>query len=207
VFAWRYRNELDIVQERITPLVWLFGIWVVVSIPIVAYHTLLKRTDTHAIQRVAGTSTGNLKQPNILLVSFDAMTSRDMSVYGYHRQTTPFIQKWSETASVFNRFESASNWTASSAASMMTGKRVWTHRMFQGDSKLFKSETENLPLVLKNNGYYNMAFVVNGYASVKRLGIADSFDLAPRNTELGKSLTIVGIRFGTQCITFQIVWR
>jgi len=195
--TWRYRNELDIVHERITPLVWLFGIWFMISIPVVFYHVWLKPVDVPLSKTTVGLSLEDMKRPNILLVSFDSLTSRDMSLYGYERETTPFIKKWAETATVFNRFESASNWTASAAASMMTGKRVWTHRMFQGDSKLFNSENESLPFVLDENGYYNMAFVVNGYASVKRLGIADSFDIAPRNTELAHGDTLIGIRFGT----------
>jgi arylsulfatase A-like enzyme len=197
LITWQYRNELDIVNERITPLVWLFGIWFMSSIPIVSYHVWLKRTDLPTAQRIAVPFLADTKQQNILLVSFDAMTSRDMSVYGYERETTPFLKKWAETAAVFNRFESASNWTASAAASMMTGKRVWTHRMFQGDSKLVKSATESLPLELKKHGYYNMAFVANGYASVKSLGIDNGFDIALRNTEFGKSRTLIGIRFGT----------
>jgi len=194
--TWRVRNNFDIVHERITPLVWLFGIWAIVSLPIVGYHTWLKQTNKPLSQGVYQSSVADVKRPDIIMVSFDALTARDMSVYGYNRPTTPFINEWSKTASVFNRLESASNWTASAAASMMTGKRVWTHRMFQGDSKLVRSDTESLPLILKNNGYYNMAFVVNGYASVKRLGIADSFDIAPLNTELGESRTLIGIRFG-----------
>jgi glucan phosphoethanolaminetransferase (alkaline phosphatase superfamily) len=145
--AWRYRNDLNIVQARITPLVWLFAVWFMVSIPVVTYHTWLKQTDSPDVQRADRHSLEGLKRPNILLVSFDALTSRDMSVYGYDRPTTPFIQKWAETASVFKRFESASNWTASAAASMMKGKRVWTHSMFPADSTLLKADTENFTFV------------------------------------------------------------
>lgn len=196
LLTWRIRNNFDIFHERITPMVWLFGIWAIVSLPMVGYHTWFKQTDNSISQGVFQSSISDMRQPNIIIVSFDALTARDMSLYGYNRPTTPFIDEWAKTASVFNRFQSASNWTASAAASMMTGKRVWSHRMFQGDSKLFKSDTESLPLVLKKNGYYNMAFVANGYASVKRLGIDNGFDIAPRNTEFGKSRTLVGIRFG-----------
>ncbi len=195
--AWRYRDEQDIVHGRITPLVWLFGIWFVISIPIVTYHAWIKKADSHQPERPAMQSLQDAERPNIILVSFDSLTARDMSAYGYERATTPFIDRWSEGAFTFSRHQSASNWTSSATASMMTGKRVWTHRMFQGDSRLVKSETESLPLELRKNGYYNMAFVANGYASVKRLGVDNGFDIAPRNTEFGKSRTLVGIRFGT----------
>jgi len=131
------------------------------------------------------------------LVIFDAMTAEDMSVYGYNRPTTPFISEWSKTASLFNRVESSSNWTTPSIASLMTGKRVWTHKTFQEYSLPDKSDVESLPLVLRNYGYYNMAFVVNPYASPKKLGITNSFDIAPHFLEFGKSQHLVGWKFGT----------
>jgi arylsulfatase A-like enzyme len=200
--TWRYHNKFDIVHERIAPLVWLFGIWLIVSLPIVIYHTWIKQTNNLLAQKISRPSLSDTKRPNIILVSFDALTARDMSAYGYNKPTTPFITKWSKTASLFNRVYSASNWTTPSVASMMTGKRVWTHRMFHGDSKLFKSDTESLPLILKYNGYYNMAFIVNGYASVNRLGIANGFDIDANKADLSKGHTLIGYCCGTLDLIF-----
>jgi len=196
-WTWRYRNKADIVQERITPLVWLFGIWAIISLPLVFYHTWLKQMDNPVSQRIFQPSSADMNRPNIILVSFDALTARDMSVYSYSRPTTPFINEWSKTASLFTRVESASNWTTSSVASMMTGKNVWTHRMFHGDSKLLKGDAESLPLLLKYNGYFNVAFVVNGYASVRRLGIVNAFDMAVGQADLSKGHTLIGNCCGT----------
>ena len=39
--------------------------------------------------------------------------------------------------------------------------------------------SENIISVLKNNGYYNMAYITNDYASAKKLGIANDVDIAP----------------------------
>lgn len=193
----KYQNNFDIVSERIAPLVWLFGTCFIVSLPIVVYHTWIKQINNPISQRISHSSLSDTKRPNIILVSFDALTARDMSVYGYNRPTTPFINEWSKTAFLFNRVKSASNWTVPTTASMMTGKRVWTHRMFQEDSKLIKSDKESLPLLLKKNGYYNMAFVVNSYASVKRLGIAAYFDIAPDRFYLSNNLALIGNCCGT----------
>ncbi len=181
---WLFRNKseqwIGIIQERITPLVWLFGIWIVLSVPLVAYHTWIKQTDNVISQSFIA----DKKSPNIILVTFDALTARDMSAYSYHRPTTPFISEWSKSASLFRRLEAESNHTTPTTASLMTGKRLWTHQTYHlRGSKPEKSSIENLPLVLKNNGYYTMAFVVNRFASVKVLGIAESFDIAPIATE------------------------
>lgn len=200
--TWRYRGQVNIVHERITPLVWLFGIWLIVSMPIVVYNTWLKPTNNPLAQRMSEPSVTDKKRPNIILVSFDALTSRDMSVYGYNRPTTPFLNEWAKTAAIFNRFQSSSNWTPSAAASMMTGKRVWSHLMFQEDSKIFRGDTESLQLILEKNGYFNMSYSANPYASVQRLGIANSFNIAPDRIDLCKSHTFIGYACGTLDVIF-----
>ncbi|MBI5739318.1 MAG: sulfatase, partial [Nitrospirae bacterium] len=137
---------------------------------------------------------GSGKRPNILLVTYDALTAKDMSLYGYHRETTPFISEWAKTATVFSRCEAAANTTSQTVASLMTGKRVWTHRRHQSDAgKPLHVESESLPLLLKNNGYYNMAFIANNIASVKTLGMADSFDVMPSSSETLEPASLFGL--------------
>lgn len=171
------------IQGRITLLVWLFGIFVILSIPLVAYHAWFKQANNILPAEISQSSTP-VNHPNFILITFDALTARDMSVYGYHKKTTPFISKWSEDAAVFALAEAASNITTPSVASLMTGKRVWTHQVYHLASGHIKNKTENLPYILKINGYYNAAFVVNYYASVRTLGISDSFDFSPFAIEL-----------------------
>jgi arylsulfatase A-like enzyme len=123
-------------------------------------------------------------RPNIILVTFDAMTARDMSVYGYHRGTTPFISEWAKEATLFTRVEAESNFTTPATASLMTGKRVWTHQTYHlRGFKPVKGGSESLPLVLMNNNYYNMAFVQNFNTTVEKLGIYNGFNVAPLTTE------------------------
>ncbi|GBD97314.1 MAG TPA: DUF4976 domain-containing protein [Nitrospirae bacterium] len=179
--TWIFRSKTAALQERITPLVWLFGIWVIISVPLVAYQTWGRQADTTdaASREISAPSVADSSRPNIILVIFDTLTALDMSVYGYERPTTPFISEWAETASVFTRTEADSNFTTPTTTAFMTGKRSWTHQTYHIDgSKPVKNYTENLPLVLKENGYYNMAFVVNPYASPETLGISGGFEIA-----------------------------
>lgn len=196
--TWKFLDKFErwtgIIHERITPLVWLFGIWVILSVPLVSYHTWIKPANIAVSQKISRTTTDNKSRPNIILVTFDALTARDMSVYGYNRLTTPFISEWAKTSSLFTRLEAESNFTTATTASLMTGKRVWTHQTYQHlGSKPVKADIENLPLVLKNNGYYTMAFVANPAASVRLLGIADSFDIAPLATEFSAPASLIYI--------------
>ncbi|MEM3101458.1 MAG: sulfatase-like hydrolase/transferase [Candidatus Nitrosotenuis sp.] len=198
--TWLLRNKTEkwitSINERLTPLVWIFGLLMIFSLPLVGYHTWFKDTNKK-IQAIIKDEASSIKsatdRPNIILVTFDALTARHMSVYGYHRPTTPFIDTWAEKASVFTRAEAGSNYTSPTTASLMTGKRVWTHRRFpQEGATPINSKTENIASLLKENGYFNYAFIQNEIASVEGLGIADSFSFAPKASNLVKVSSIGG---------------
>lgn len=183
----RYTDKMEqfilAFNQRITPLVWIFGLWTIISIPLVAYSLFAKQNNIILPDQYMDVPLTDIKRPNIILVTFDALTARNMSVYGYDRPTTPFISKWAENSIQFNKLQAESNFTTPTVASLMTGKRLWTHKTYQlRGSKPLKSHIESLPLELKRNGYYNMAFVANPAASVKVLGISNGFDLAPNAT-------------------------
>ena len=179
LLTWLFRNSMPAVQERITPLVWLFGLWAVISVPLVAYYTWGNPATNVASQEISRESLAESGRPNIILVIFDTLTARNMSVYGYERPTTPFIAEWAKTSNLFRNVKADSNFTTPTTATIMTGKRSWTHQTYQIEgSRPVKNHTENLPLLLKKNGYRNMAFVVNPYASPETLGISGNFDIA-----------------------------
>ncbi|MEE8329021.1 MAG: sulfatase [Thermodesulfovibrionia bacterium] len=192
----RKKSELWIgtIQKKITPLVLLFGFWFIVSMPIVAYHTWVKQPEKVISQEPSRFFAADKVRPNIILIIFDAMTARDMSAYGYHRRTTPFINKLAKSSSLFKNAQAESNLTTPAVASLMTGKRLWTHQTYHlKGSRPVKGASENLPLMLKKNGYYTMAFVANPAASVNGLGIAESFDFAPVPTEFVNPDYLIGI--------------
>ena len=84
-------NKASIIQEIITPLVCLFGIWFILSVPLFVYHMWDEQAYNDVSSKLVRTSSLKTSKPNIILVTFDALTARNMSVYGYHRETTPFI--------------------------------------------------------------------------------------------------------------------
>ncbi len=183
-----FRNKAEkwmkFTQERITPLVWLFGIWAVLSVPLVAYHMWGKQEDNVVRQMGPKTTKTVRDQPNIILITFDAMRAQDMSVYGYHKPTTPFIKKWAEQASLFTNLKAVSNQTTVITETLMTGKRPWRHRLYHAQGyKGHKSDVESLPVVLRNNGYYNIALIQNPYGSVKKLGVSNGFAIASPPSE------------------------
>jgi len=66
----------------------------------------------------------------VLIVIYDALSARNMSLYGYGRPTTPNIDRLAERAVVFHNHLAPAPWTGSSTASLLTGTLPWTHRAF-----------------------------------------------------------------------------
>ncbi|MBC8550013.1 MAG: sulfatase-like hydrolase/transferase [Candidatus Brocadiales bacterium] len=194
VFSFLLRTVLcklvQLISSSISPLLWIFGIWIIIAVPLVGFYTWLQ---PEPVKIIADSNVSDAERPNIILLTFDTLTARDMSLYGYARDTTPFMKKWAENASVFTRAQAASNYTTPTTASIVTGKRVWSHRMYHiRATNPYKSSTESMPLILKKNGYYNMAFVVNSLASVKKLGVSNSFDYDPNAAEFVEPRSFFG---------------
>jgi len=197
ILIWLLRDKTEqlmrLIQEHITPLVWLFTTIVILSVPIVGYRAFREKTDTLTPQKNSLPHKAENDRPNIILITFDALTARNMSVYGYERPTTPYIKKWANEASLFTKLEAAGNITTPTTASLMTGKRLWTHQTYHlNGSPPKRVFTENLPLVLQNYGYHTMAFIVNHHASVKRLGLENNFDIAPLPTQFYGPVSLFG---------------
>jgi arylsulfatase A-like enzyme len=67
---------------------------------------------------------------NVLIVVFDALSAKNMSVYGYPRKTTPQIEQRANKAAVFHRHYAGGNFTTPGTASLLTGVYPWSHRAF-----------------------------------------------------------------------------
>ena len=65
---------------------------------------------------------------NVLIIVFDALTSYNMSLYGYARETTPNLARLSKRATVFHNHYAGGNYTTPGTASLLTGTLPWTHR-------------------------------------------------------------------------------
>jgi len=68
--------------------------------------------------------------PRIILITFDALNARHMSLYGYPRKTTPNIEDFSKDCLVFNNMYSNGNTTMPSVVSILTGKYPSTHKAY-----------------------------------------------------------------------------
>ena len=62
------------------------------------------------------------KKPNVLLIGIDSLLATHMSCYGYHRQTTPHIDRFAQGGTLFQNMFSPHVPTTSGYAGMLTGR-------------------------------------------------------------------------------------
>jgi arylsulfatase A-like enzyme len=100
-------------------------------------------------------------QPNIIIILWDACSAKHLSLYGYPRLTTPNIDVFAQTATVFHNHYSGSNFTTTGTASMLTGMLPWKHRAINYDGLVNQGLINNNPYTLLGPDYFRFAFSQN----------------------------------------------
>ncbi|MGE5071841.1 MAG: sulfatase [Anaerolineae bacterium] len=103
--------------------------------------------------------------PNILVFVFDAMTAKNLSVYGYKRSTTPNFERFAKRAIVYNQHYSAANFTTPGTASLLTGSYPWTHRAFNYSGLVARSLAGHNLFEAIGKRYYRLAYSQNMWAN------------------------------------------
>ncbi len=132
--------------------------------------------------------------PNVLLVTFDSLSAKDMSLYGYRRHTTPFLDSFADGGYVFENMRANSNSSIPSLASIMTGRYPLKHGSERARALLTsRNRADDLTDVLKGNGYRTAAVIglKAGYLWVNSLGATGD----------GWMSRMVAGRFGERSIT------
>jgi arylsulfatase A-like enzyme len=123
---------------------------------------------------------GQHPKSNILLITFDALDAEDMSLYGRNLPTTPNIDAFARRGTVFQNFFSASTFTTSSVASMLTGTFPSDNSVYQLEGRLRTDNLGNtLPHEMQKAGYVTGAFLSNPYAYYFSTGLRGEFDVMP----------------------------
>jgi len=101
---------------------------------------------------------------NVILISIDTLRADSLGVYGYERNTSPYIDEFARNAIVFENAYAQAPWTLPSHMSMLTGLYTSRHGVINKSLKLGNS-TLTLADVLHNEGYFTAAFTGGGFVS------------------------------------------
>lgn len=113
-----------------------------------------------------GKSKTQSDKPNIIVLVFDAMSARNLSLYGYQKNTTPGLERIASRALVYHSHYSAGNFTTSGVASMLTGLYPWTHRGVNLSGLVNEKVINHNIFSMMRGEYFCAAFAQNYLADV-----------------------------------------
>ncbi len=93
-----------------------------------------------------------LLSQNVLLFTIDSCRSDRFGIYGYSGNTTPNIDAWAKTGTVFQNTYSTSAWTAPGLVSILSGLYPPTHEVNNRD-RIGSPDLITLPKIFKKYGY------------------------------------------------------
>ena len=95
--------------------------------------------------------------PNIIVVMVDTLRADHMSLYGYERPTTPFIDHFTSDAMVFERARSQAACTFPSVNTLFTSRYAFDFYV-QGENQMgIPAEYPTIAEVLRARGYHTIA--------------------------------------------------
>ena len=106
----------------------------------------------------------------MVLIVADALRAQNMSLYGYARKTTPFLESFAQQSSVYTQMYSNSTSTRTSLTSILSGKHPFSHGRLTKFLPAYDSP-ENLLALLRDHGYTTAAITSNSDATFYMLGL------------------------------------
>lgn len=101
-------------------------------------------------------------RPNILLLVLDTVRADHLSLYGYRRDTTPYLQQLAAKGLVYEQAISPAPWTVPSHASLFTGMPPSIHRA-DNAHRWLEDRWTTLAEALREAGYRTVALSSNSW--------------------------------------------
>jgi len=140
------------------------------------------------------------RRPNIVLIVLDTVRADHVSHWGYHRRTTPNLDKFSLDATAYRRAYSTSPWTLPAHATLFTGLYSFQH----GVEAILERDAEGKEMVrepplpdsaitvaeiLKAEGYATAAFTANTAYMSAWTNLGQGFDVYDVQRRPGVEMT------------------
>ncbi len=120
-------------------------------------------------------------KPNIIWIVIDTARRDRLSLYGYHRQTTPNLDDFAKEAVVFNRAISAAPWTVPSHGSMFTGMYPSKHGAQHSGQRIHSDPLAQANLtiaeIFSGVGYKTACIAANNAGLSPGFGLNQGFEM------------------------------
>ncbi|MGH9664836.1 MAG: sulfatase-like hydrolase/transferase, partial [Bryobacteraceae bacterium] len=113
-------------------------------------------------------------RPNVLVYMIDTLRPDHSSLYGYARNTTPFLKKLGASGVVFDDCQAQATWTKPSTASLLTSLYSFTHGIVN-DYDTIPSGATTIAAQMRAAGYVTASLVANPFAG-RITGLERGFD-------------------------------
>ena len=134
-------------------------------------------------------------RPNIIVILFDAMSARNLSVYGYPRRTSPNLERFAERATVYHSHMSGGNYTIPGTASLLTGTYPWTNRAINYSGQVKPSLADENIFTALGNGYHRLGFGQNVWSYFIISQFAKDVDTLLAPDTFGQLSSLIGTHF------------
>lgn len=113
---------------------------------------------------------------NVLQIIWDTTRAANLGIYGYPRDTTPFLDRRAEEAGVvFERCHAEGSWTAPSVSTLFTGVIPQSHKVHTQAARL-SDEWDTTAEILSANGYRTALISGNNMLMSKDRNFDQGFD-------------------------------
>ncbi len=138
--------------------------WLILSFPALVAATLISASfvfggDWLKSWREAGRDLPPAGSPNVLLIVLDTVRADRLSLYGYHRATSPTLEQLARRGVRFDQARATSPWTLPSHASILMGR--WPHEVGGQWQSPLEGNFPTLAEYLGARGYATAGFVAN----------------------------------------------
>jgi choline-sulfatase len=103
------------------------------------------------------------RKPNIVLYVIDGAAAEFMSVYGYPRRTTRFLERLAEEGAIFENAYSNSSFTKTSVPSFMTSLQSSVLGGFRSESDPLPAQAVTMAERMHKAGYWTMVLTANPF--------------------------------------------
>ena len=110
---------------------------------------------------------------NVVLIVWDTVRAPNSSLYGYHRDTTPNLQRWAQTGARYGMAIAPAPWTYPSHSSFFTGQ--WPYQLNTQWNSCLDTTYPTLAEYLASRGYQTAGFAANTQCCSYETGLDRGF--------------------------------